>query len=151
MLVVAAASDSSQLPKSLRIFVVENHADTLKYLCMYLEMLGHSVASANSMTGALAKLPHFPCDVLLCDINLPDGSGWELLPLIDAQLPLPTYAVAMSGWVGREMHDHSEAAGFHHHLDKPVTPIALEAVLNHAASALDSLSRNGVTSFDELH
>ena len=30
----------------MRIFVVENHPDTLKYLKMYLESIGHSVTTA---------------------------------------------------------------------------------------------------------
>jgi len=63
----------------LRIFAAENHEDTLLALRLYLEELGHSVESARTMTEALEKLPGSNVQVLISDIGLPDGTGWELL------------------------------------------------------------------------
>ncbi len=49
----ANMSDVAALePQALRIFVVENHRDTLLYLTMYLESLGHAVASACTVEDA---------------------------------------------------------------------------------------------------
>ena len=130
--------------KPLRVFVVEDHPDTARYLCLYLEVLGHSVVCADSMRQALEKLPRAECDVLLCDIFLPDGSGWDLPSLVDKDLPRPTFSVAMSAGVRTEHHVASEEAGFFHHLDKPIDPVALEAVLDQAAWMLDGLARDEV-------
>ena len=69
----------------LRIFIVENHADTLNLLTQYLQGMGHTVCSANTMAEALEALPNSPCDALISDIGLPDGDGWLLME--QAHLP----------------------------------------------------------------
>ena len=148
---MAVFPDSSPNSKPLRIFVVEDHEDTAKYLCLYLELLGHSTACAGTMSQALKKLPRVGCDVLLCDISLPDGNGWELLPLIDARLPQPTYAIAISALVGEPARATSKKFGFRHHLDKPFQPAELVALLDDAANALASLSHDGPPPLHSLH
>jgi CheY-like chemotaxis protein len=117
--------------KSLRIFVVENHADTLRCLESYLRGSGHEVLHAAGMSEALAALPNANCDVLLSDIGLPDGDGWELLR--GAKLPRPIYAIAMSGYGTAADREHSRAAGYRHHLLKPFLPDELDPLLEEAA------------------
>src|SRR4029434_4416469 len=63
----------------LRVFVVEDHPDTLVALCLYLKVVGHNVRSARTKEEALRKIPEANCDVLISDIGLPDGSGWGLI------------------------------------------------------------------------
>ena len=41
----------------LRIFVIEDHRDTLEALQIYLEQLGHVVFSARSKAEALKEIP----------------------------------------------------------------------------------------------
>lgn len=41
-------------PKPLRIFLVENYPDTLEYMQINLEMMGHAVLTADCMTKAVA-------------------------------------------------------------------------------------------------
>lgn len=118
----------------LRIFVVENHPDTLKYLRMYLEQMGHSVASAGTMEGALTALPGADPDVLISDIGLPDGSGWELMSRWREHRPV--YAIAMSGLGMGADQARSRAAGYRHHLLKPFLPETLDAMLEEAAHEL---------------
>ena len=118
-------------PRPLRIFVVENHVDTLKWVVRYLEAAGHSVASAETVSEALERLPQAPYDVLISDIGLPDGDGWELLRSV--RLTRPIYAVAMSGFGLNSDRDKSKAAGFRHHLLKPFNPDELDAALDEAA------------------
>ncbi len=119
----------------IQIFIVENHEDTLKYLRMYLETLGHTVASAASMAEALQKIPLQKIDLLLSDIGLPDGSGWELLEQL-SPVPAP-FAVAMSGFGMNADRARSRAAGYRHHLIKPFMPDELDSILAEA-SALKS-------------
>lgn len=136
-------SESHPKTKPLRIFVVEDHPTSAKYLRLFLEARGHRVVCVGNFREALEMLPQAGCDVLLCDISLPDGCGWDLLSLVDKSLPRPTVAVAMSADVRTESHVESEEAGFLHHLDKPIDPAALEAVLDQAAWMLASLARDG--------
>ena len=107
---------SPQAP--LQVFIVENHPDTLLALTLYFEDLGHQVHSAGDMAGALEALRISSPDLLLCDIGLPDGMGWELLQTIPAA-QRPPYAVAMSGFGLNADTVRSEQAGFRRHLLKP--------------------------------
>ena len=101
----------------MRIFLVENHRDTLKYPKMYLETLGHSVAMARTMKAALEVIPSEECDVFISDIGLPDGSGWDLME--QAHFPQPVYAVAISGFGSESDVERSRVAGFRRHIVKP--------------------------------
>ena len=121
-------------PCSLRIFVVENHPDTLTWLTRYLEVMGHVVTSATTMAGALTLLPLQEWDVLISDIGLPDGDGWELLRCAHRMYPI--YAIAMSGFGMGTDHLKSREAGYRHHLLKPFVPERLDAALDEAALEL---------------
>lgn len=129
-----AGSDSVPVPRPLRIFVVENHPDTLFWLVRYLQQAGHTVLSARTQTEAMQALPTAACEVLISDIGLPDGDGWELLRA--APLPRPTFAIAMSGFGTNADRAKSKAAGYRHHILKPFDPIALDAILEEAAREL---------------
>ena len=114
----------------LRIFVVENDPDTRLYLGLYLEHLGHSVRSASSIGEALATMPAEPFDVLVADIGLPDGTGWDLpRRMQEAGVPPPAYAIAVSGFGRTADVERSREAGFAHHLVKPFDPDKVEVIL----------------------
>jgi two-component system CheB/CheR fusion protein len=123
---------------SLRILVVENHEDSRRYLAMYLSGCDHRVATAASMQEALAMAPEAEYDVLISDIGLPDGDGWELLQ--QARFIHPVFAVAMSGFGMNSDRDRSKQAGYRHHLLKPLDIDQLDAILAEAAEALRSPS-----------
>ena len=118
----------------LRVFVVENHVDTREFLRFMLEELGHTVLVADTMAKALRDVPAANCDVLISDIGLPDGDGWELLGRLD--LPRPIYAIAMSGFGMSSDRVRSKRAGFRHHLVKPMELEQLESILSSAAEEL---------------
>lgn len=123
-------STTSSEPPSLRILVVENHPDTLKCLTIYLEQLGHTVFPARSMREALALIPSTSCHVLISDIGLPDGNGWELLAR--ASFPAAVYTIAMSGFGTSSDSMKSKEAGYRHHILKPFNPDELDALLEEA-------------------
>jgi len=120
--------------RPMRIFIVENHEDTRFLLQLLLEQLGHTVLSATTLDEALEAIPDAHADLLISDIGLPDGDGWELLTRLgDAR---PRYAIAMSGFGQLSDRQRSLAAGYRHHLLKPVEPTQLESLLDEAASEL---------------
>src|SRR5687768_1830479 len=71
----------------MRIFLVENHPDTLSCIARHLRKMGHEVETATTCAEALQKLPAQPCDLLLADIGLPDDDGWSLLEKLGAARP----------------------------------------------------------------
>jgi CheY-like chemotaxis protein len=115
-------------PGGLNILVVEDHPDTAAALKRYLECAGHEVATAATRQEALAYPQLARIEVLICDIGLPDGSGWELLPELRARMG-PAYAVAITarGLAGDEA--RSRRAGFQAHLIKPFAPTKLVELL----------------------
>jgi len=112
----------------LKFFVVENHQDTLDAIKMFLESQGHSVVAAPDMKSALKLAPRAEFDILISDIGLPDGDGWELMKRLRDQIP-EMKAIAMSGYGMRADLDKSKAAGFAAHLIKPFGPADLDEAL----------------------
>jgi len=118
----------------MRIFIVENHDDTRFLLALLLEQLGHTVLTATTLAGALEAIPNADPDLLISDIGLPDGDGWQLLTRLGNARP--PYAIAMSGFGQLSDRQRSLAAGYRHHLLKPVEPNRLETLLDEAAREL---------------
>jgi CheY-like chemotaxis protein len=113
--------------KSLHILVVENHQDTLDAMKMFLELYAHKVETAGTMQAALNAASQTDFDLVITDIGLPDGDGWELMRQLRERGPVR--AVAMSGYGWKEDLEKSRAAGFEAHLLKPLKITELENVL----------------------
>lgn len=128
-----AVPTSSDCLRPLRVFVVEDHPDTLHSLCLYLKNLGYDVQCAGTFGEALTAIPQAACDVLLSDISLGDSTGWTLLHVLRLQGQAPDYAIAMSGLGLYVDQRRSLEAGFRHHLRKPFRPEELGAFLEEAA------------------
>jgi DNA-binding response OmpR family regulator len=118
--------------RSLKILLVENHEDTLKYLSKYLEIQGHEVCGTRDMASAIKALSSSKFDILISDIGLPDGDGWQLI----RQLESKPFGIAMSGFGTHSDREKSLAAGYKHHLTKPFLPEDLDALLASAAAQL---------------
>jgi CheY-like chemotaxis protein len=121
---------------SLSVFLVENHEDTVRYMQLYLQQLGYEVAVAADMTNSLQEIPKLQCDVLISDIGLPDGDGWQLMELLGHNRP--RFAIAMSGYGTGNDQRRSRDVGYDHHLVKPFTPDALLALLRQAEKMKDN-------------
>jgi CheY-like chemotaxis protein len=115
----------------LRILVVENHDDTRQMLDRLLTRGGHSIFEASTMEEALQLLQAQGIDVLLSDIGLPDGDGWELLER--AKSLGQFYAIAISGYGTLADKSRSREVGFRHHLVKPFTTDEIDILLMEAA------------------
>ncbi len=78
-----------------RIIIVEDHASTAEALRKFLTTIGYKVYIAPDIASArgLAKAIEF--DVLLSDLRLPDGTGWDLMEELSAMKPVR--AIAISG------------------------------------------------------
>jgi len=115
----------------LNILLVEDHADTAAAIKHVLEYYGHEVATAATCQEALAHPRLARTDVVICDLNLPDGSGWDLLPELHARIG-PAYAVAITARRLPEDEARSRRAGFQAHLTKPFAPHQLAELLGGA-------------------
>jgi two-component system CheB/CheR fusion protein len=120
--------------QDLRIFLVENDPDTRQFFTMYLERVGYSVHAVATLADALADLARERYDVMIADIGLSDGTGWDLMRLLREEgVPRPRYAIAMSGFGMGADRARSLAEGFRHHLVKPIDSKKVLALLDEAA------------------
>ena len=118
--------------KSLRILVVEDHSETLEALSRLLTHFGHEVSVADGAQNAMNMIDSKEFDVVLCDIALPDGSGYDVIA--EAKRKRPVKAVALSGFAATEDIQRGREAGFDFHLAKPVDFHELRTVLGQIAA-----------------
>ena len=117
--------------KRLRILVVEDHSDTLEALSRLLNHFGHEISTADDARSARDMINAKEFDVILCDIALPDGTGYDLIT--EAKRKRPLKAVALSGFAARDDIERGRKAGFDFHLAKPVDFHELRSVLGQVA------------------
>ena len=89
---------------SRRILLVEDNIDGREFMRELLVTEGHVVDCATTARDALAYLSSAgdppPYDLLLTDIGLPDGNGWDLVA--DARARWPGLRIGVvTGWEGR--------------------------------------------------
>jgi PAS domain S-box-containing protein len=114
--------------KSLRILLVEDHGDTRHTLSRLLTHFGHQISVADNTRSALEIMTSQKFDVVLCDIGLPDGSGYEVIS--QAKRKQPVKAVAITGFGTEDDIRRGKEAGFDFHLVKPVDFHELRSVLD---------------------
>jgi PAS domain S-box-containing protein len=114
-----------------RILVVDDNVDFAQSLGQILETLGHDVRTVYDGEAGLEMAREFRPRVVLCDIGLPKVNGYDAARRIRAE-PWGERAVlvALTGWGHENDLKKSEAAGFDHHLVKPVDPDALVRLLD---------------------
>ncbi len=108
--------------RGLKILVVEDERGVRLLLQRVLEDAGATVTVVVSRAEALAEFERGAPDVLLSDIRMPGGDGYELIRRVRA-LPAEsggrTPAIAVSASVGDEEIPKVLAAGFQKFVRKP--------------------------------
>jgi PAS domain S-box-containing protein len=128
----ADSASPRRAAKPLRILLVEDHRDTRRALSRLLTHFGHQTSVANNTQSALQIMASQHFDVVLCDIGLPDGSGYEVIS--QAKRKGSIKAVAITGFGTDEDIRRSKEAGSDFHLVKPVDFDELQAVLDRVAA-----------------
>jgi signal transduction histidine kinase len=114
-----------------RVLVVEDNADAAEAMRMLLAQLGHHVASAANGREALEVARAFRPDVVLLDIGLPGLDGYEVArKLRSCDETRSARVIAVTGYGQPSDRERSSAAGFDHHLVKPVDPAKLAEAIN---------------------
>jgi CheY-like chemotaxis protein len=123
------SSTATSTPALRSVLVVDDHEGSLSALCRLLRLSGYEVHQAVSVHDALAASDREPCDVLISDIGLPDGSGVELMREMKARRlrdGRPLYGIALTGFTDECNVQACTDAGFGEFLPKPT---AFEDVL----------------------
>ena len=118
--------------RQIRVIVVEDHSDSAEGLKRLLGSAGYKVFVATDMRSALSLASAIEFDVLLSDLGLPDGSGWELMKRLSAERRIR--GIAFSGHNSPADVQRSTDAGFLAHIPKPLSPQRLFAAIDRAAA-----------------
>jgi signal transduction histidine kinase/DNA-binding response OmpR family regulator len=120
-----------------RILIVDDNADAADMLAALLRMAGHEVSVANHGATALELARDFAPQVALLDLGLPEIDGFELAHrLRGLDICRDTVLIAVTGYGQPGDRRRSKAAGFAHHLVKPVALATLEALLAEPGAAM---------------
>jgi len=110
-----------------RVLLVEDHAATRMALEQLLTRRNFSVRCAASIADARALVDGHQFDLLIADVGLPDGNGYELMEQIG--MHCGRRGIALTGYGADEDLARSRKAGFSSHLTKPVRVQSLDAAL----------------------
>ena len=116
--------------KPLKIMLVDDNLDAAEMLSMFLEASGHQIIVEHGSRRALERAQVELPDVCLLDIGLPEMDGNELAQrLRGISTTAGIVLIAVTGYGQDRDREASMAAGFDHHLVKPVDTDRLATVL----------------------
>ncbi|HYE18611.1 MAG TPA: response regulator, partial [Tepidisphaeraceae bacterium] len=123
-----------------RVLLVEDHEHTANVMARMLKKAGHAVEWAGDVAAALAAAEQAagagtPFDLVISDLGLPDRSGLELMVELKRRHTDGLRGIALSGFGMEEDVRQSLAAGFAHHLTKPVSMAQLHATIRRTIGA----------------
>jgi CheY-like chemotaxis protein len=139
-LVSGGTPDALAPPPVRRVLVVEDNRDAADLLRDLLVLGGHRVELAYDGRAAVAKARTFVPDVVICDIGLPEMSGFEVARALRAEPALSrAILVAVSGYAQPDDVARGKEAGFDAHLAKPLGIEALSHLLTGAPGSASGL------------
>ena len=125
-----AAADADARTQRLRLVVADDNRDAAQSLAELLQLEGHEVHVVHDGLAAVQAAQTLQPDVMLLDIGMPRLDGLQAAARIRADAPgRGPLLVAISGWGQQADVQRAAAAGFDHHLTKPVRVEELRAVL----------------------
>lgn len=110
-----------------RLLLVEDHESTAEVLKKLLERHGHEVWVALSCKEALDLSEQKSIEALICDLDLPDGDGYDLIQKIQKRGHI--LGIVLSGHGSADDIQRSREAGFAAHLVKPFDITEIEIML----------------------
>jgi signal transduction histidine kinase len=120
--------DPGATDRPCRILLVEDHQPTSRALVQLLTRRKYEVIAAGCLAEARAVASRNSFDLLISDIGLPDGTGYELMSELRDRRGL--VGIALTGYGMEEDVNRSHAAGFVTQLTKPVSVQALDNALS---------------------
>jgi len=124
-------SENTTRLDGVKVLLVDDEPDARALLVEMLAEHGAEPRVAANMTEALNVLNDWRPDVLVSDIAMPGGSGYDLIRQVrmrssaESQVP----AVALTAYARAEDRIQALSAGFQMHVPKPVEPTELLTVI----------------------
>ena len=130
-----------------RLLVIDDDAALNLALCAHFEDRGWRVTGVHNCAAGLAATTGATFDVVLLDVQLPDGEGVELLGrLLEIDPDLPVILITGGRDIERAM--QAIAAGAFDWLSKPFEPAELERLVDRAHAARQATAADGAETDD---
>jgi len=123
------------------VLLVDDDKIILESLAELLGIEGYAVRAAAGFADALAALDRQPIDLILSDINMPGGNGFELLHVVRKKSP-GTAIIMMTGYGTIESAVEAIKMGAFDYLTKPIIDDELRLTLERAMAQQAILREN---------
>lgn len=123
------------------ILIVDDDTIILNSLCEYLSLEGYTAAAAESFARAAKQLKTRSFALVITDVNLPDGTGLELLAHIKKNYP-QTVVIVITGYGTIESAVEAIKIGACDYLTKPIIDDELLLAVERAIKQQSILSEN---------
>ncbi|MEM0325333.1 MAG: response regulator [Candidatus Aenigmatarchaeota archaeon] len=114
------------MSKNIRVLIIEDNELNAIVLKEMLDIIGDKlninfeVIEADNLEDAFAIIKEGNLDLILSDIELPDGSGEKIIKILeDLSLEIPVIAVTAFGLVGDK--ERFLFKGFNDYISKPIS------------------------------
>ncbi len=114
--------------EAIQVLLVEDHESTRTTLAHLLARRQYQVKTAATVTEARKLAAQQKFHLVISDIGLPDGNGFDLMSELRAR-DADLQGIALTGYGMEEDIARSQSAGFARHLTKPIRVQALDAAL----------------------
>ena len=123
------------------ILVIDDDKIILDSLCEFLTLEGFRTSGAGTLKGALANLEQEYYNLVITDVNLPDGDGLGLLDVIRENHP-QTVTIVITGYGSIESAVKAIKQGAYEYLTKPIIDDELRLTVEKAIKQQSLMSEN---------
>jgi len=123
------------------ILVVDDDRIILDSLCKFLSLEGFQTSRAETLKSAMAELQKQSYSLVITEINLPDGDGFELLDTVRKNFP-QTVVIVITGYGTIESAVKAIKRGAYDYLTKPIVDDELRLVVEKAIKQQTLMSEN---------
>lgn len=120
---------------SYTILIVDDEANARKNIATYLEASGYEVIKADSIKSAKKQINSDKADIIILDVDLPDGRGTDLLVEINS-LPVRIPVIMITGYGDIAMAVDAMKNGAHDFITKPLDLDNLTSSLERASEII---------------
>jgi CheY-like chemotaxis protein len=119
---------ASRTGRKPRILLIEDDPDAGELMVELLQLRGYPSELCAEADKGLRRWQEQRHEVVISDINLRRESGLRIAESLAAE-PAKPVLIALSGQLDQSAKDRSRAAGFDHHIAKPIELDAFESLL----------------------
>ncbi len=124
-----------------KLLLVDDDRHILEAMADYLRKSGHRTETAQTCQDAIKRMGEYPFDAVICDVNLPDRDGFQLLEWASRNVP-DTSVILLTGYGTIESAVEAIRMGAFDYLTKPVLEDELQLAIQRALGQKQIVEEN---------